>query len=150
MKKAFTMIELIFVIVILGILASVAIPKMGSAKNNADISKGKTDVATIRSAILTERQSQLIKGNNSFIEKLSSDNDILFTGDSDNDRTLLSYGIASGTTDGKWSKDNDTTYQFHTNTLSIEFKYDKATGKFSCTRGDGTTDTQKICRKLVD
>jgi len=150
MKKAFTMIELIFVIVILGILAAVAVPKMGSAKNNADISKGKTDVATIRSAILTERQSQLIKGNNSFIEKLSSDNAVLFTGDSDKGRELLTYGIAAGTTDGKWSKDDDTTYQFHTNSLSIEFDYNKTTGIFGCDRGDGTTDAQKTCRKLVD
>ncbi len=40
MKKAFTMVELIFVIVILGILAAVAVPKMGSSKTKADISKG--------------------------------------------------------------------------------------------------------------
>ncbi|MEA3228404.1 MAG: prepilin-type N-terminal cleavage/methylation domain-containing protein [Campylobacterota bacterium] len=150
MKKAFTMIELVFVIVILGILAAVAVPRMGSAKDNADISKGKTDVATIRSAILTERQSQLIKGNNSFIEKLSSDDAILFTGDSDNSRALLTYGIAAGSSDGKWSKDDDATYQFHTNSLSIEFKYDKTTGRFECDRGDGSSDEEKNCRKLVD
>ncbi len=35
MKKAFTMIELIFVIVIIGILASVAIPKLAVSRNNA-------------------------------------------------------------------------------------------------------------------
>jgi len=149
MKKAFTMIELVFVIVILGILASVAIPKMGSAKNNADISKGKTDVATIRSAILTERQSQLIKGNNSFITKLTPDgDDILFTGDGDG-RTLLTYGITSGNTDGKWSKEDDK-YYFHTNNLSIEFTYNTDNGNFSCDRGDGSTDAQQTCRKLVD
>jgi len=135
----------------LGILASVAIPKMGSAKNHADIAKGKTDVATIRSAILTERQSQLIKGNNSFIDKLSSNNEILFTGNGDG-RTLLTYGITAGTTDGKWSKDTDTnnTYYFNSNSLSIEFDYNQTNGQFNCTRGDGTTDAQKTCRKLVD
>jgi len=36
-KSAFTMIELIFVIVILGILASVAIPKMQSVKDDATL-----------------------------------------------------------------------------------------------------------------
>lgn len=37
MKQAFTMIELIFVIVILGVLAAVAIPKFNATRNNAKI-----------------------------------------------------------------------------------------------------------------
>lgn len=35
MKKAFTMIELIFVIVILGVLAAVAVPKLAATRNDA-------------------------------------------------------------------------------------------------------------------
>jgi len=147
MKKAFTMVELLFVIVILSILAAVAIPKMGSTKTNAEIAKGKTDVATIRSAILTERQSQLIKGVNSFIPKLSDNDDLLFTGDGDG-RELLTYGIASGTTTGKWSKEDDTTYKFYVESDEVVFTYDPNNGKFTCDRADTTTGT--ICKKLVD
>lgn len=38
-KNAFTMVELIFVIVILGILAAVAIPKLAATRTDAEVSK---------------------------------------------------------------------------------------------------------------
>jgi len=48
MKRAgFTMIELIFVIVILGILAAVAIPKLAATRDDAKISKMMTNVSTV-------------------------------------------------------------------------------------------------------
>ena len=53
MKKraGFTMIELIFVIVILGILAAVAIPKLAATRDDAQISKIVTNISTIQSEI---------------------------------------------------------------------------------------------------
>ena len=51
MKKGFTMIELIFVIVILGVLASVAIPRLAATRDDAEVAKAATNLATAVSDI---------------------------------------------------------------------------------------------------
>ena len=60
MKKGFTMIELIFVIVILGILASVAIPRLAATREDAEISAG---VANIRTLLSDANAYYVAKGN---------------------------------------------------------------------------------------
>lgn len=40
-RKAFTMIELVFIIVVIGILAGVAIPKFAVTRDDAEIAKAK-------------------------------------------------------------------------------------------------------------
>jgi len=63
MKNAFTMLELTFVIVIIGVLSAIAVPKFAATRDDALISRASSAVAAMRSAIATERQKRILKGN---------------------------------------------------------------------------------------
>ena len=85
MKKAFTMIELVFVIVVIGILSAIAIPKFAATRDDAEVSKGRAEVAALRSAIATERQKRILRGVFTNITNAEAPG-------------LLEYGLSS-----KWS-----------------------------------------------
>ena len=49
-RKGFTLIELLIVVVIIGILAAIAIPKFANTKDKAKMASVKTDLRNIQSA----------------------------------------------------------------------------------------------------
>lgn len=61
-KKAFTMIELVFVIVILGILAGVALPKLSVTRDDATTAKMRADVSSIRTGLALDKSKAMMEG----------------------------------------------------------------------------------------
>jgi len=140
------MVELIFVIVILGILAAVAIPKFAATRTDAQISKGRADISAIRSSIISERQTRLIKGDSDWINSLSHGTSTLFDGNGSVD--LLMYGIKSGTSNGYW-RTTDTAfpyvhYIYRVKDKDCKLDYNASTGVFKLKSNQDT-----ICDKLV-
>lgn len=129
------MIELVFVIVVLGILAAIAIPRLAATRDDAQITKGRSDVAAIRAAIVSERQGRLLKGESNYITKLDGKTTGMLFDGNDSNHTLLQYGIkAESGKNGHWSGTNNS-YVFRVMNVNNTFTYTPNDGKFMCTSG---------------
>ncbi|WP_304544691.1 type IV pilin protein [Sulfurimonas microaerophilic] len=142
-SKAFTLIELIFVIIVLGILSAIALPKFTSTGTQARIASGKADVMAIRSAIISERQERLIRGEKNYITASNLDNGGLFGG-------VLTYPKQNSNTSGNWyaATTGSGTYQYNIDGTNVQFDYNSSTGTFTCTSGS-STQAQKYCRQMI-
>jgi len=139
------MIELVFVIVVLGILAAIAIPRLAATRDDAQVAKGRSDVAAIRAAIVGERQGRLMRGESAYISRLNvaGVTGVLFDDNDTNasNGTLLQYGIVTkANSNGHWQPSavaSGTTwiYQYRVMSTDNNFTYDPANGTFTCTAG---------------
>lgn len=144
MKKAFTMLELIFVIVVIGILAAVAIPRMMVTRNDAVIVKGKSQVSAIRNGISLQKSRNILKGitfNGSYypnklddVTSYITDGNTLFYFSDGNSSNILEYPIYSKkNADGHWIKTAANKYAFFvTQDKNVSFEYNVTTGSFDC------------------
>ena len=132
MKKAFTMVELVFVIVILGILTMVALPRLVGSKEDAEITRVKAEIAAIRSAIQTYRGANLLS------QKPGS-------GYPDDLKTTTIEEITNGTklSQKYWSVSeagNELSVTIGDRTAT--FTYNNSTGRLTC------QNTNDLCRKI--
>jgi prepilin-type N-terminal cleavage/methylation domain-containing protein len=110
MKKAFTLIELIFAIVIIGVLASVAIPKFSGLTGNSKVAAELSTAASIQTAleachgewIINENEFTCANGINSSM--FTSNGYPLNLGDTNNP---INYILKNAP--NTWSTNNDGT-----------------------------------------
>lgn len=136
------MIELVFVIVVLGILASVAIPRLAATRGDAHITKGRSDISAIRSGIALQRSRMMLEGNNTFPTNLDgidanygTSDQRLFNFSDGNASNILEYPIFSANRDGGWLKATATTYTYSVGGVATTFTYTNTNGLFNCVAG---------------
>ena len=172
MRKAFTMLEIIFVIVIIGILSAVAIPKFATNRDDATVTQGISTLASIRSAISQEAQRRQMEGNYTAINNIGGKIDAASAGndkpifdffDTDNNgnppanpnRVLEypPYACKNSTAEGCWIRTGSNTYEYKLPGLIRAALNDKnakfilQNNRFDCNDG-GDSDIKKACRKL--
>ena len=135
------MIEVVFAIVIIGILAAIAIPRLAATRDDAVLVKGKSQVASIRSGIALQRSLRLMQGQSQNPEKLddaaiNTAGVALFYFSDDNASNILETPIISRDAPGGWMKTTAASpfgYTFRLdNTASVSFTYNASTGVFGC------------------
>lgn len=144
-RSGFTLIELVFVIVILGILAGVAVPKLVGTREDATISKMRADVSAIRSGIQTKRAEMLMRGNTNYPELETKGSNVLFS-------NILTNGVYKTKNEKNgWEKIEDNTYKAYISGKSTIFKYNingnvpnSSLGSFDCNHVD------EVCKKLAE
>lgn len=141
-KRAFTIIELIFVIVLLGILATIAIPKFSESIKQADITKAKSKVAAIRSGLQVYKNKHILVGDAPYPNTLDSDANHLFD-------KVLPFATTPSTNRGGWSKCGKNQYCYYINGGYLKFVYDAALGTFTCDANNSTAhDAQSLCAQF--
>ena len=144
-KKAFTMVELIFVIVIIGILSAIATPKLSSTVDAAYMSKGKSTLATVRSAIAIERQKSILRGNGDINVTIHNVDGRVFSNFTDeNGSRILDNDLPSCADIGCWSVAADNVTYVYYKDAETNCTYKLESNRFvGQTSGTGCIELEK-------
>ena len=154
MRRAFTMIELVFVIVVIGILGMIASTKFAVTRDDASVTKAKTTVANIRTAMSSEIQRKILKADYTPITNFggatnSYDKPIFdyFNSSSSNGRVLeyAPRSCKSSSSSGCWMRTGASSYRYKMPAgIGGDVKFNVRNNRFEC----DTSYNADGCRKL--
>ncbi len=131
--SAFTLVELIMVIVIIGLLAAVVTPQFVDLRGDATQASEIATASRVRSGIKLLRLGNLAAGQSPFPDKL----DDAGKGAAAEDNPLFAKVIERGVTDPRWEKIAARQYRY--TPTGHKYRYDPDTGRFARTDSPGGT-----------
>ena len=149
MCSAFTMIELVFVIVVVGILAGIAIPKFAATRDDAIITKARATVGAVRSALATEKQKRILRGKfDMTVASVPELKTFTIKYNDNNTSKLLEYGIkvCSGSSRNCWTTGSTTGEFIFRGPGSDDCTFKIENGKFDCKKSEcSVTGLKDMC-----
>ena len=124
-RKAFTLVELVMVIVIIGLLAAVVIPKFTDIRTAAQNSAETGTVSGIQAGVNMVHMANLANGADTYPSTLDSASNAAASSTNPLFTTVLDGGI----TDGNWTKTGTRTYTY--TPTAHTYTYNQTTGTFT-------------------
>lgn len=134
--RAFSLIEIIFAILIIGIISTIAIPKLFETSKSSAFVKLSSDVATIQNGLKLMQDKNQMKNDITILHSLDNDDVNLFS-------AILENPIRTSSSYPSWSKQNNNSYLFHFDaSTTLEFIYDSQNITFTCDKN------LELCQKV--
>lgn len=124
-RHAFTLVELVMVIVIIGLLAAVVVPKFSDMRGEAQNAAETATISAVTSGIKLSHMTSLAKGTDTYPTTLDSASNGLAS----ETNALFTEVIDEGVKDPNWKKMSKTKYQYVP--TGGTYVYDKTTGAFT-------------------
>ena len=137
-KKAFSLLEIIFVLLTIAVVVTAAISKFETTFDKTNITKLKSDILQIRAGINLYRNKLILQNQNESLSTLDDNDNMLFN-------IILQTPIPSSNESkaNAWSKISATKYRVYLDTThSIDFQYDTANYTFDC------ESNNQLCKEL--
>ena len=137
-KKAFSLLEIIFILIVISVITTIAVSKYATAITNASLTKIKSDVLQIRAGIKHTKNKMILKNSTNILNELEDSDEMLFNKILENPIISSSQPIAKA-----WSKISIYTYKVYiTNKTFLKFNYDNEKYIFDC------DISNELCKEL--